>query len=164
MLYYLSLPILSILLIVLQSTITDIIFSGSLLFEMSLIVVIYAGFRLDLMKGMVLAFVFGFVFDCVGGSVPGLFAFIYMIIFLFSFFVSDWLDTGKIHVVVFFSFFCAFLKEIILNLIYYMAFHINVMMNGYSIVFMQALIISLSAPLLFYLMDRAEIFIYEKRV
>jgi rod shape-determining protein MreD len=164
MLYYLSLPFLSILLVILQSTITDIIFSGRLVFELSFIVVIYAGFRLDLIKGIILAFVFGFVFDCVGGSVPGLFAFIYMIIFLFSFFVSDWLDTGKAHVIVFFSFFCAFLKEIILNLFYYMAFNINVLMNVSFVFFIQALIISLFAPLLFYLMDRAEIFIYEKRV
>jgi len=50
MLYYLLLPILSILLIVLQSTVTDLIFSGRFIFEISLIVVVYAGFRLDLIK------------------------------------------------------------------------------------------------------------------
>ena len=92
MLYYLLLPFLSILLIVLQSTITDIIFSGRLVFEISLIVVIYAGFRLDLIRGTILAFILGFVFDCVAGSVLGLFTLIYVIVFLFSFFISDgWL-------------------------------------------------------------------------
>jgi rod shape-determining protein MreD len=164
MLYYLLLPILSVLLIVIQSTVTDLIFSGRFMFEMSLIVVIYAGFRLDLIKGTVLAFVFGFVFDCIGGSVPGVGAFIYIIVFLFSFFVSDWLDTEKTHVIIFFSFLCAFLKEIMLNLFYYLAFGVNALSGVYEIVFLQALVIGLFAPLFFYLMDRAEIFVYEKKV
>lgn len=164
MLYYLLLPILSVLLIVIQSTVTDLIFSGRFMFEMSLIVVIYAGFRLDLIKGTVLAFVLGFVFDCINGSVPGVLAFIYIIVFLFSFFVSDWLDTEKTHVIIFFSFLCAFLKEIILNLFYYLAFGVNALPDVYGGVFLQSLVVGLFAPLFFYLMDRAGIFAYEKKV
>jgi rod shape-determining protein MreD len=164
MLYYLSLPILSILLIVLQSTITDVIFSNYFVFEMSLVVVIYAGFHLDMIKGTILAFILGFVLDCIGGSVLGLFAFIYMVVFWCSFFISDFLDTEKTHVIVFFSFFCAFLKEIILNIFYYLAFDIKLLLNGYFIIFMQALVIGLIAPLFFYLMDRTGIFSYEKKV
>jgi rod shape-determining protein MreD len=164
MLYYLSLPFLSILLIVLQTTITDIIFSNHFVFEMSLVVVIYAGFRLDLIKGTILAFILGLVFDFVSGSVPGVLAFIYIIVFLCSFFVSEWLDTEKTHVIVFFGFLCALLKEIMLNIFYYFAFNINVLMNLNSIVFIQALIIGLLAPLFFYMMDRTGILLYEKRV
>ncbi|PKN51563.1 MAG: rod shape-determining protein MreD [Deltaproteobacteria bacterium HGW-Deltaproteobacteria-13] len=164
MLYYLSLPFLSILLIALQSTVTDIIFSGRLVFELSLIVIIYAGFHLDLIRGAILAFVFGFVWDCVGGSVPGLYTFIYILIFLFSFFVSDWLDTGKIYVIACFCFLCSFLKEIILFLFYFLAFKIDVLMNTYFVViFLQALILGLFAPVFFYLTDRAEAFFYGKK-
>jgi rod shape-determining protein MreD len=68
MIYYLLLPFLSIILVILQSTITDVIFSGRLVFELSLIVVIYAGFRLDLARGAVLAFITGFVFDTVASA------------------------------------------------------------------------------------------------
>ena len=164
MLYYLLLLILSILLMVLQSTITDMVFSNYFVFEMSLVVVIYTGFHLDLVKGTLLAFFLGFVLDCVGGSVPGLFAFVYIIIFWFSFFISDLLDTEKTHVIVLFSFFCVLLKEIILNIFYYLTFDINLLLDAHYIIFMQALIISLVAPLLFYLMDRTGIFIYEKKV
>lgn len=163
MLYYLSLPFLSILLIALQSTVTDIIFPGWLVLELSLIIVIYAGFRFDLVRGAVLAFIFGFVWDCVSGPVPGLFTLIYMIIFLFSFFVSDWLDTEKIYVIACFSFFCALLKEIIVFSFYYLVFKIDVLMNTYFIFLLQALIIGLCAPLFFYLMDRAEVFFYGKK-
>jgi rod shape-determining protein MreD len=164
MLYYLSLPILSILLIVLQSTITDVIFSNYFVFEMSLVVVIYAGFHLDMVKGTILAFILGFILDCVGGSVLGLFAFIYIIVFWCSFFISDLLDTEKTHVIVFFSFLCAFLKGIILNIFYYLVFDIKLLLNMYFIIFMQALVIGLVTPLFFYLMDRTGIFSYEKKV
>jgi rod shape-determining protein MreD len=163
MLYYLLLPFLSILLIAVQSTVTDIIFSERLVFEISLIVVIYAGFRLDIIRGAVLAFVLGFVFDCVSGSVPGLFSFIYIIIFLCSFFISDWLDTEKIYVIACFSFLCAFVKEIMLISFYYLVFKIDMSMNSYFIFFMQALIIGLFAPLFFYLMAHLEVFPYGKK-
>lgn len=153
--------ILSILLIVVQSTITDIIFSNYFIFEISLVIVIYAGFHLDLIKGTVLAFIIGLCVDCVGGSVLGLYAFVYIIAFWSSFFVSDLLDTEKTHVIIFFSFFCALLKQVILNLFYYLAFNINLFLNTYYMILTQALVISLIAPLLFYLMDRSGIFLYE---
>ncbi|MBN1363637.1 MAG: rod shape-determining protein MreD [Syntrophaceae bacterium] len=164
MLYYLLVLFLSILLIVLQSTITDVIFSNYFVFEISLVVVIYTGFHLDLVKGTILAFFLGFVFDCIGGSVIGLFTFVYIIVFWCSFFISDLLDTEKTHVIISFSFFCALLKEIILNIFYYLAFGVNLLSNMYYIIFMQSLVISLIAPPFFYLMNRTEIFIDEKKV
>ena len=48
MIYYLLWPFLSILLIVLQNTVADVIFSGRLVLEISIILVIYAGFRFNL--------------------------------------------------------------------------------------------------------------------
>jgi len=160
MLYYLSLPFLSILLIILQSTITDIIFSGRLVFELSFIVVIYAGFRLDLIRGSILAFVLGFVFDCVAGSMLGVFTFIYVVIFLCSFFASGRLVTEKIYFIALFSFFCTFLKELMVILFYYSAFKFDVFMNMYFIFLPQALIAGLFAPVFFYMMRRVEVFYY----
>jgi len=161
MIYYILLLILSILVIVLQSTITDVIFSNCFIFEMSLVVVIYTGFHLDLIKGTALAFLIGLFMDCVGGSVLGVYAFIYILTFWTSFFVSDLLDTEKTHVIIFFSFFCILVKEILLNIFYYLAFNISLFLNTYYFMMTQALVISLLTPLLFYLMDHTEIFLYE---
>jgi rod shape-determining protein MreD len=160
MLYYLSLPFLSILLIILQSTITDIIFSGRLVFELSFIVVVYAGFRLDLIRGSILAFVLGLVFDCVAGSMLGVFTFIYVVIFLCSFFASGRLVTEKIYIIALFSFFCTFLKELMVILFYYSVFKFDVFMNMYFIFLPQALIAGLFAPVFFYMMRRVEVFYY----
>jgi rod shape-determining protein MreD len=162
MLYYLSLPFLSILLIILQSTITDIVFSGRLVFVLSLIVVIYAGFHLDLIRGSILAFILGFVFDCVSGPVTGLFAFIYVVIFLFSFFASGRLATEKIYIIALFSLFCVFLKDIMIILLYSLTFRFNVATNIYFVFLPQALIISIFAPVFFDMMRRAEVFFYGK--
>ena len=164
MLYYLSLPVLSVLFIVLQSMITDVVFSNRFVFELSLLVVVYAGFRLDFIRGTFLALVFGFVFDCLSGSVPGVFAFIYLIAFWCSFYISDWLDTEKTHIIIFFSFVCAFLKEMMIILFYYLAFDINVFFSSFFIIFVKALIIGLLAPLFFYLMDRTGFLLYEEKV
>jgi rod shape-determining protein MreD len=164
MLYYILLPFLSVLLIVLQSMITDLVFSSRLVFEVSLLVVIYAGFRLDFVRGTYLALVLGFIFDCLSGSVPGVFAWIYTIIFWCSFYISDWLETEKTHVIVLFSFICTFLKQIVIDLFYFLAFDMNVLVSAYSIAFIQSLIIGLLAPLFFYGMDRTGILLYEEKV
>lgn len=164
MIYYLSLPFLSILLIILQSTINDIIFSGRLVFELSLIIVVYAGFRFDLIRGSILAFILGFVFDCVAGSVLGLFAFIYVVIFLCSFFASGRLATEKMYIIALFSFFCAFLKELMVILFYYSAFKFDVLVNMYFVFLPQALIVGLFAPVFFCLMRRVEVSLYGKAV
>ncbi|HNZ65633.1 MAG TPA: hypothetical protein PKJ10_07340 [Smithella sp.] len=164
MLHYLSLFILAILLIVLQSTVTDLIFSSYFMFEMSLVVVIYAGFRLEMMKGLVLTFFLGLILDCVSGSVPGLLSFIYLIVFLCCFFISDFLDTEKNHVIALFSFICVFLKEIMLQAFYYLAFDVGLRPYVFAVIFTQSLVVGLIAPIFFYVMDRAGIFLYEKKV
>lgn len=162
MIYYLLLPFLSIILVILQSTITDVIFFGRLVFELSLIVVIYAGFRLDLIKGSFLAFILGFVFDCVAGSVPGLFTFIYVIIFLFSFFASGRLAAEKMYIIALFSFLCAFLEDLMAILFYHLAFKFDVLVNMCFVSIPKALIVGLFAPVFFYMMRRVEVFFYEK--
>jgi len=162
MIYYFLLPFLSIVLVILQSTITDVVFSGRLVFELSLIVVIYAGFRLDLTRGSFLAFILGFVFDCVGGSILGLFTFIYIVIFLFSFFASGRLAAEKMHIIALFSFLCAFLEDLMVILFYHLAFKINVLGNMSFVLLPKALIVGLFAPVFFYMMRRVEVVFHEK--
>jgi rod shape-determining protein MreD len=162
MIYYLLLPFLSILLVVLQTNIADILFSGRLLLEISLVVVIYAGFRLDLVKGLASAFVLGFVFDCLAGSVLGLFTFIYMIIFICSFFVSIRLSTEKLYFIALFCLICSFLEEIMVILFFNLAYGADIVKKTPLIFFPQAVLLSLFAILFFYLMRRTEGFLYGK--
>ena len=162
MLYYLLWPFLSILLIVLQNTAADVIFSGGLVLEISIIVVIYAGFRFNLIKGVISAFILGFVFDCISGSVLGLFALIYVLVFLFSFFVSARLVTERMHFIALFTLICVFLEELTVVFFYNLVYGFDILHNTPVVFLPQALIISLLAPVFFYMMRRVEVFFYGK--
>ena len=162
MVYYILLPFFSILLIVLQTTIADILFAGRLVLEISIIVVIYAGFRLPLIKGAMLAFVLGFVFDCIAGSVLGLFTLIYVLVFLFSFFVSARLVTERMHFIALFTLICVFLEEFTVVLFYNLAYGFDILYNTPVVFLLQALIVGLLAPVFFYMMRRVEVFFYGK--
>lgn len=162
MLYYFLLPVLSILLVVTQTTIADIIFSGRLVIEISLIAVVYAGFRLDLIRGSIFSFVIGFVFDCIAGSIMGLFTFIYVVIFLCSFLVSFLMDTTKMYLIAIFCFFCALLEEIMVMLFYNLVLKFAILASAFFVFLSQALVVGLFAPPFFYLIYGAEVFFYGK--
>jgi rod shape-determining protein MreD len=162
MIYYLLWPFLSILLIVLQNTAADVIFPGGLVLEISIIVIIYAGFRFNLIKGVISAFILGFVFDCISGSVLGLFTLIYVLVFLFSFFVSARLVTERMHFIALFTLICVFLEELTVVFFYNLVYGFDIFHNTPVVFLPQALIISLLAPVFFYMMRRVEVFFYGK--
>jgi rod shape-determining protein MreD len=162
MIYYLFLPVMSVLVVVLQAAVADIIFSGKLVLEISLVVVIYAGFRLDLIKGSISAFVLGFIFDCIDGSVLGLFSFIYLVFFLISFFVSIRLVTERMYLIALFTLIIALAEEFAEILFYNFVYGFDILQNTPYFFLPQAMIVSLLAPAFFYLMRRVEVFFYDQ--
>ncbi len=162
MVYYLLMPLVSILLIVLQITIADVIFSGRLVMEISLIVVICVAFRLDLVKGVISCFVLGFVYDCIAGSVLGLFALIYTVVFLVSFFISLHLIAEEMHLVALLTLLCALLEELIIFIFYNLAYGYNAGQNNPLTFLSRVLIVSALAPLLFSVLHKFEVFFYGK--
>jgi rod shape-determining protein MreD len=142
--------------------VADIVFSGKIILELSIIVVIYFGFRLDLIKGAISSFILGFTFDCISGSVLGLFTLIYVLIFLFSFFTSTRLATERLFLIALFAIFCSFVEEFIIFSFYKLIFGFDIL-SEFSYVFLfQALIIGLLAPVFFYMMRRVEVIFYGK--
>ncbi len=162
MIYYLFYPFFAILLIILQNLVADILFSGRLILEISIIVVIYTGFRLDLIKGAISSFILGFTFDCISGSVLGLFTLIYILIFLFSFFASTRLVTERLSLIALFALFCSLLEEILIFLFYNLIHGFEILQNISSVFLLQALTIGLLAPVFFYMMRRVEVIFYGK--
>ena len=162
MIYFVFLPFFSIVLILLQTTAADVIFSGDLVLEISIIIIIYAGFRFSLIKGGILAFVLGYIFDCIAGSVLGLFTLIYVLVFLFSFFVSGKMVTERSHIIALFTLFCVFLEEVMVILFYNLVYGFDILHNTPLVFFPQALIIGLLAPGFFYMMRKVEVIFYGK--
>jgi len=162
MLYYLLLPVVSILIIVLQITIADVIFSGRLVLEISLIAVIFVAFRLDLVKGAISCFVLGFVYDCIAGSVLGLFTLIYTVVFLASFFISLHLIAEKMHLIALLTLLCALLEELIVFIFYNLAYGYNAGQSNPLNFLPRVLIVATLAPLLFSALRKIEVFFYGK--
>ncbi|KAF0159381.1 MAG: hypothetical protein FD159_559 [Syntrophaceae bacterium] len=162
MIYYLLLPFVTIGLVVFQSMLADVLFSGWLTLELSLVAVIYAGFRLDLVKGIILSFMMGFMFDGVSGSILGLFTMIYLLIFIFSSFVSSRFASGKFYLIALFSLICSLVEALILISLYHFVFEFD-MLNNVLLVFVpQALLISVLSVGFFYVMRKVEGLMYGK--
>jgi len=164
MIFYFFIPFIAIGLVVFQTMLADLLFSGWLALELSLIVVIYAGFRMDLVKGMILAGVMGFVLDCVSGAIEGLFMFIYLLIFTLSFFVSLRMAAEKYYLIGLFSLFCGALESVIVSLIYRLVLNYDAPADALAIFVFQTLLIGVLSVGFFYTMRKIESSIYGKAI
>ncbi|MBW2544069.1 MAG: hypothetical protein JRD43_01085 [Deltaproteobacteria bacterium] len=156
MIYYLLLPVFSLLLLTIQITVFDILFFGKAGLEISLILVVYAGFHLSLARGGILSFVLGFFLDCITGVMPGFFVFNYMLIFLISKAVSLKVYGGGIIFTAGFTFICALLGKLLIALMYEVLYGISVFYDVLNVSFLQAVVTGVSAPAFFALFYRLE--------
>lgn len=159
MIFYLLLPFLSLILLVLQTTVLSLFFMGKMGLEISLIIVIYAGFRMDALKGGVLAFTLGFFLDCITGSVTGLLTFYYVAVFFVSRMVSFKVYAERYLFIMAFAILCAFSEGLFVAFIYQVFYGVDIFAGIYRIFLVQALTLGLVSPMLFTLLGRLEGFI-----
>ena len=84
MIGYFLVPLGVCVLIGFQITFFDILFMGALRVELSLVLVIFAGFRLSIPKGALLAFSLGFCLDALVSTIPYFHLTVYMFMFTIS--------------------------------------------------------------------------------
>lgn len=156
MIYYLLLPVFSLLLLTIQITVFDILFFGKAGLEVSLILVVYAGFHLSVARGGILSFILGFFLDCITGVVPGFFVLNYMLIFLISKVVSLRVYGGGMIFTAGFTFVCALSGKLLTALMYEVLYGISVFYDILNVAFLQAVVTGVSAPAFFVLLYRLE--------
>lgn len=156
MIFYLSVPFLSLLLIVFQMMISDILFSGSIGVELSLIVVIYAGFRFDVMKGGILSFILGFVRDCLACSISGLYVLIYVLVFLISKLASSRISPDKPYFIMVFTLICALFEGIMITLFHPLLYRGDMSTHALKVYILQILITSGLSPIVFKAFNRID--------
>ena len=164
MIFYFFIPFIVLGLIVLQLTLADIFFSGRIALELSLIFVIYAGFRMDLVRGIILAAITGFILDCLSCAVVGLFTFIYLVVFTLSFFVSLRVVSEKKYFIALFSLFCCALEFILVSLFYRFVLKYDMPGNVLMFFLLQASLISVLSVGFFYAMRSVEGLTYGKAI
>jgi rod shape-determining protein MreD len=157
MTYYLFSPVLLFLLVIIQVTILDLFSFGWIEMEISIIVVIYAGFHLDVFRGAILSFLLGFFMDCLTSTVFGCHLFLYMVIYGCSMIVGERIYAGKPSLIAFFTGFCTLLKGMMIILIYRFFFGSNLLHEMPTIFVPQALVLGFLSPILFNLFQRFEV-------
>jgi rod shape-determining protein MreD len=129
--------------------ISDILFSGRVLVELSIILVIYVGFRLDVMKGGILSFVLGFVHDCLACSISGLYTLIYVSVFLISNLASSRISPDKPFFIMVFTLICGLFEGIIIMVFHPLLYKGDVSTHALQVYMAQILITSGLSPIVF---------------
>jgi rod shape-determining protein MreD len=160
MVYYIVLPFFATLLIVLQRTLLDLLFGGRIGVEVSLVLVIYAGFHLDMVRGGVLAFLMGFLLDCVSGTIMGLYTFIYVMVFILSFLLSPRIYGERMLFIMGYTFVCALLEGLVIFAVYWFIYGTDVSPGLLRTYFPQALVAGVLSPALFTLFHHLEAFVH----
>ncbi|MBW2673705.1 MAG: hypothetical protein JRD89_09890 [Deltaproteobacteria bacterium] len=157
MIYYLLLPVFSLLLLTIQISVFDIFFLGKMAPEISLILVVYAGFYMGIARGGALSVVLGFFMDCMTGVVPGLFVVSYMLIFLISNVVSFRVYAGGVIFTTAFTFVCILIEKFLIILMYKALYGMDVLYDILNVSLSQAVVTGVLAPAFFALFRRLEV-------
>lgn len=156
--YFLSLWLFSFLMLILQVTLFDLLFHGKIVLEITMILVIYAGFELDVTRGGILTFMIGLFYDAIAGIIPGLFVVIYMLIFFVAKVISDKVRAENSVLIMGFTIMSTFLEGVIIFFVYEVLLDIHLSKLLFVKVFVpQALILSVMGPILFSLFHRIEV-------
>jgi len=162
MIYYLIIPILLLLLVIIQVTILDAIVLRWVSLEVSLIVVIYSGFHLDAFRGGLISLALGFFLDCLSSAIFGLYTFLYIVIFFLSMTVAGKVYAEKPLFISSFTGLCAFLEGLAIVLLYRFFFGADIFYTIPKIFIPQAVLLGLLSPLLFRLFERFEGFLHAR--
>ena len=160
MAYYIVLPFFTILLVVLQRTLLDLLFGGRIGVEVSLLLVIYAGFHLDVVRGGVLAFLTGFLLDCVSGTIMGLYTFTYVLIFTLSYLLSPRIYGERMLFIMGYAFLCVLLEGLFIFAVYWSVYGTDVSQGLLRTYLPQALVAGVLSPAIFALFDRLEVYVH----
>ena len=153
---YLFLPLFLLLLVVFQATVTDTLFFGKVGVEISLLLVVYAGFHLKLIKGFILSFILGFFLDCIMGLVSGLFGLLYTLLFFISRLVSLKFYPQRASFIMIFTCLCAILEQMLIILLNKLMYGIDQFHYVLRVFLPQALLVSILSPAFFNIFSRLE--------
>ncbi len=146
--FYLVLFPFALFLVVFQKSILDLFFFGRIDVEISLILVIYSGFRLGTLRGALISFVAGFFMDCMTGSVSGLYTLFYVCVFFVALAVSARVYAEGTAWIMLFTFLCAISEGLFIVLFYKTMYDVNIFGNMIRVFLPQALVLSFLSPVL----------------
>lgn len=154
MIYFLTVPVFSLVLVVFQTSFLEAVLPDNIGVEITLLCVIYAGFYLDALKGAYASFFLGLMMDCLTAPVSGIFSLIYVLIFFIAMQVAPRVYKSKVVFVIVFTFLCAALEALMLTIIYELIFGVSMLKATLAFYLPQAVIMGLLGPGFFSLFCR----------
>lgn len=149
MIRVLSASVMAALLIVLQTTLLEIVLLHSIGLELSLLLVLYAGFRYRPGEGAVISVICGFFMDCMTGSPTGLFMLLYVLIFAAIKLVSMRMYTDNLRFIAWLVFAAALAEGALLVVFYRMGSDMDFAYHLLRYALPQAFVLALLSPLFF---------------
>jgi rod shape-determining protein MreD len=146
---HLIFPLFGLLLVFFQTSVLNLVFFGRINVELSMILVMYAGFRMQLIPGSVFSFLLGFFLDCTIGSMSGLYAFLYVCLFLVSFRVAAHAYTEHAILIVVYAFLCSIFEGLMVVLFYRIIYDADILESILHVFLPQALIVGALSPAMF---------------
>lgn len=116
--------------------------------------VVYAGFRLHLVKGGVLTLLLGFVMDCITGATSGFYALIYLTLFSFSFLIAPRIYAESAGFVAAMTLFCGLLEGLLIITFNYLIYGTHLLYDTLRIFIPQLIVVGVISPVLFKIFDK----------
>jgi len=154
MIFFLTAPFFLLLLVVFQHAVTGEIVPGAPCLELSLVVVLYMGFRLHLVRGATMALLLGFILDCITGSVSGFFILVYFALFVLGYAIAPHVYGEGPGFIVLLTIAGGLMKAILVALLNYLVYCIHNIGDLFRFFLPQLVIMGAISPFAFKLMDR----------
>ncbi len=149
MIRFLSLLMIAVVLIVLQTTLLEIVLLHQFSVELSLLLVLYAGFRYEPGEGAVVSFLCGFLTDCVSGSPTGLYVFLYVLVFSVTKLISERMYADNRLFFAFFAFVAVLAEGVLFVMLYRIIAEVDFFHYLFRHAVPQAFVLALLSPLFF---------------
>lgn len=154
MIFYVTLPFLLLLFVVFQHSVPGMLSLNRVSMEISLILVVYTGFRLSIVRGSVLVLMLGFMMDCITGAISGFYMLIYFALFSLTFIISPRVYSESSGFIMAVTLACGILEGFLIVAFDYLLYRTDLLSDTLCFFFPQVIILSVISPFLFKFFDR----------
>jgi cell shape-determining protein MreD len=146
--------------VIFQITFLDFFSIGPVSIEITLVLVIYAGFRFDAIYGSIFSLLLGFFVDGLISPIGGLYTLIYVLFFYTSFLASAKINTDNTFSLSLFTGICFFLQGVLITLFYWLILNENIINSILEIFIPQGILMGILSPFLYRILRRFEVLFY----
>jgi rod shape-determining protein MreD len=160
MISFLSLTALIFFTVIFQITFLEHLSIGSVSIEITPVLVIYAGFRLDALYGGIFSFLLGLFVDSLISPIVGLYTLIYVLFFYISLFTSEKINSDNMLSLSLFAGVCFLLQGVLIILFYWLILDENIINLLFKTFLPQAVLMGIVSPFLYRIIKRIEVLFY----